>query len=416
MAEFAADPGGLVNENRRLAQQRLPNASQSKLICETVNGSHHYTIKGYSLAKGMGPGKYMTSDTFSVGGYEWAVYFYPDGKNLEDNSLYVSVFIALASDGADVRALFELTLLDQSGKGKHKVHSHFVRAPESVPYTLKYRGSMWGYKRFYRRTSLEASDFLKDDCLVMRCTVGVVRTRVESSSQSAISVPPSDMGRCLKEMLESRMGSDIIFIVGDETFHAHKLVLAARSPVFHAQFFGPIGNRDTDKVVLQDIESSVFKAMLLYIYSDALPDIHELTGSVSMSTSTIVVQHLLAAADRFGLDRLKQICEAKLCEELTADTVATTLALAEQHHCAQLKSACLKFTALQENLGVVMQTEGFDYLKETCPSVLSDLLETIAVVEDDNRPSSRKRGGSSVIGLNLMDGVDMNGRRTRKHL
>lgn len=143
MAEFASDPGGLVNDNRRLAQQRLPNASQSKLICETVNGSHHYTIKGYSLAKGMGPGKYMTSDTFSVGGYEWAVYFYPDGKNPEDNSLYVSVFIALASDGADVRALFELTLLDQSGKGKHKVHSHFDRAPESVPYTLKYRGSMW---------------------------------------------------------------------------------------------------------------------------------------------------------------------------------------------------------------------------------------------------------------------------------
>jgi hypothetical protein len=34
-------------------------------------------------------------------------------------------------------------LLDQSGKGKHKVHSHFDRALESGPYTLKYRGSMW---------------------------------------------------------------------------------------------------------------------------------------------------------------------------------------------------------------------------------------------------------------------------------
>ena len=66
-----------------------------------------------------------------------------DGKNVEDNSVYVSVFIALASEGTDVRALFELTLLDQSGKGKHKVHSHFDRALESGPYTLKYRGSMW---------------------------------------------------------------------------------------------------------------------------------------------------------------------------------------------------------------------------------------------------------------------------------
>ncbi|CAA7032035.1 unnamed protein product [Microthlaspi erraticum] len=43
----------------------------------------------------------------------------------EDYSAYVSVFIALASDGTDVRALFELLLFDHSGKGKHKVHSHF---------------------------------------------------------------------------------------------------------------------------------------------------------------------------------------------------------------------------------------------------------------------------------------------------
>nr|GME07172.1 BTB/POZ and MATH domain-containing protein 3-like isoform X2 [Ipomoea batatas] len=77
----------------------------------------------------MGLGKYISSDTFSVGGYDWAVYFYPDGKNVEDSSIYVSVFIALASEGTDVRALFELTFMDHSGRGKHKVHSHFdVRA------------------------------------------------------------------------------------------------------------------------------------------------------------------------------------------------------------------------------------------------------------------------------------------------
>lgn len=117
--------------------------SSSKSINETVNGSHSFTIRGYSLAKGMSPGKYISSDTFTVGGYDWAVYFYPDGKNVEDNSIYVSVFIALASEGTDVRALFELTLMDQSGKEKHKVHSHFDRALESGPYTLKYKGSMW---------------------------------------------------------------------------------------------------------------------------------------------------------------------------------------------------------------------------------------------------------------------------------
>ncbi|XP_058109500.1 BTB/POZ and MATH domain-containing protein 3 isoform X2 [Magnolia sinica] len=328
-----------------------PNDSSSKSVNETVNGSHHYTIKGYSLAKGMGPGKYISSDTFMVGGYQWAIYFYPDGKNPEDSSMYVSVFIALASDGTDVRALFELTLLDQSGKGKHKVHSHFDRALESGPYTLKYRGSMWGYKRFFRRTTLETSDYLKDDCLAMHCTVGVVRTRIEGPKQYTISIPPSDMGQCLKELLESGIGSDITFEVGDDMFKAHKLILAARSPVFRAQFFGLIGNPNMDKLVVEDIEAPVFKAMLQFMYSDDLPDVQELIRSISMCTPTVMVQHLLAAADRYGLDRLKLLCEAKLCEEVGADTVATTLALAEQHHCFQLKSVCLKFAASPGNLG-----------------------------------------------------------------
>jgi speckle-type POZ protein len=93
------------------------------------------------------------------------------------------------------------------------------------------------------------------------------------------------------------------------------------------------------------------QAMVNFIYSDELPGIHELAGSFSMWTSTAVIQHLLAAADRYGLDRLRILCEAKLCDDLTSETVATTLALAEQHHCAQLKSACLKFTAVRQNLG-----------------------------------------------------------------
>lgn len=100
-------------------------------------------IQGYTLAKGIGVGKHIASDNFSVGGYQWTIFVYPDGKNLEDSSSYVSVFIVLASEGTEVRALFELALVDQSGKGKHKVHSHFDRSLDGGPYTLKYRGSMW---------------------------------------------------------------------------------------------------------------------------------------------------------------------------------------------------------------------------------------------------------------------------------
>ncbi|KAJ8428805.1 hypothetical protein Cgig2_028010 [Carnegiea gigantea] len=244
-----------------------PDSSCSKSVIETVNGSHHFEIKGYSLAKGMGAGKYISSDTFTVGGYDWAIYFYPDGKNPEDSSTYVSVFIALASDGTDVRALFELTLVDQSGGGKDKVHSHFDRALESGPYTLKYKGSMWGYKRFYKRNSLETSDYLKNDCLLLKCTVGVVRSRMERPKQYRISVPPSDMGKSFKELLDNEIGCDVVFAVGDERFKAHKLVLAARSPVFRAQFFGLVGNPNEDTVVVKDVEPSIFKVCSTHVAS-----------------------------------------------------------------------------------------------------------------------------------------------------
>ncbi|KAI3865101.1 hypothetical protein MKW92_007723 [Papaver armeniacum] len=398
--------------------QETPSSSRS--INETVNGSHEYTIKGYSLAKGMGTGKYIQSDTFTVGGYDWAIYFYPDGKNPEDSSVYVSVFIALASEGTDVRALFELTLLDQSGKGKHKVHSHFDRALESGPYTLKYRGSMWGYKRFFKRSTLECSDFLKDDCLAMHCTVGVVRSRTEGPKRCSVTVPPSDMGQSLKTLLKSGTATDVTFEVGDETFKAHKLVLAARSPVFRAQFFGLVGDPNMDKVVTEDVEPSVFKAMLLFMYSDELPDANEVSGFDSSCSSTVMVQHLLAASDRFGLDRLKFLCEAKLCEAVTTDTVATTLALAEQHSCSQLKTVCLKYAAKPGNLGAVMQTEGFAYLEESCPSLLSELLETIAVVDDESRqPSKKRHPNSSNISPNIVPDevpVDAIARRTRRRL
>lgn len=76
----------------------------------------------------------------------------------------------------------------------------------------------------------------------------------------------------------------------------------------------------------------------------------ELTGLNATWASTLMAQHLLAAADRYALERLRLLCEVKLCDGVAINTVATTLALAEQHQCYQLKAVCLKFVALPENL------------------------------------------------------------------
>jgi hypothetical protein len=50
-----------------------------------------------------------------------------------------------------------------------------------------------------------------------------------------------------------------------------------------------------------------------------------------------LLQHLLVAADQYQLSRLRRICEKRLCDTVDVETVATTLALAEQNHAEELK-------------------------------------------------------------------------------
>lgn len=86
-----------------------------------------------------------------------------------------------------------------------------------------------------------------------------------------IAVPPSNLGNQLGIMVGSANGSDISFSVGSEMFHAHRAVLAARSPMFHAEFFFcGMAKSSIPCVMLDDLELATFRALLHFIYIDAL--------------------------------------------------------------------------------------------------------------------------------------------------
>jgi hypothetical protein len=97
------------------------------------------------------------------------------------------------------------------------------------------------------------------------------------------------------------------FQVSGETFKAHRCVLAARSPVFNAQFFGQMKESDAAAgvvVCIDDMEAHVFEALLFFVYTDSLPEMNS-------EEEAAMFQHLLVAADRYDLERLKLICEHK---------------------------------------------------------------------------------------------------------
>uniref|UniRef100_A0A8R7V4X9 BPM/SPOP BACK domain-containing protein n=1 Tax=Triticum urartu TaxID=4572 RepID=A0A8R7V4X9_TRIUA len=91
-------------------------------------------------------------------------------------------------------------------------------------------------------------------------------------------------------------------------------------------------------------------------------------------------QHLLVAADRYDMERLKSICEERLCKYINAGTITTILTLAEQHHCEGLKKACLNFLRFPANLRALLDSDGFDHLSRSCPSVIKNLIVMSALV------------------------------------
>ncbi|KAJ1700486.1 hypothetical protein LUZ63_000265 [Rhynchospora breviuscula] len=160
--------------------------------------------------------------------------------------------------------------------------------------------------------------------------------------------------------------ADITFEVDGETFLAHRLVVCARSPVFKEELLGEMIESKMNRIRIKDIKPAIFKAMLHFMYTDSLPDMsHEDIQLVTL------VQYLLEAADIYALDGLKMICEERLIRDLSLDIVTSSLALAEEHNCSELKDACIDFASEPEILVQLALKAEYVQLMQRYPSLLN---------------------------------------------
>ncbi|CAL4916807.1 unnamed protein product [Urochloa decumbens] len=198
-----------------------------------------------------------------------------------------------------------------------------------------------------------------------------------------LTVPEPDLHQHFSWLLQSEEGTDVTFQVGGEMVSAHRCVLAARSAVFRDKLYGPMKEDSATGVIcIDDMEAKVFRLLLTFIYIDSVPNM--MGEQKEHDEADVTWQHLLMAADRYGLQRLRMICEVNLCRYINTTTVATILVLAEQHHCGCLKEACLDFLDVHANLQEVMMTGGLDHLRSSCPSVLIDVITKLASLKRDN--------------------------------
>jgi len=350
-------------------------------VTEVVRSVQLLKIDGYSATSTMvGSSEFIKPRSrWNIDGHEWEVHFYPDHcQFLEDEDVippfddfiqWVALKLILVSepqrDKLRVNLSCRLVCPSQRhlGPSEEKSVSHvFHRGSKCSPEVL-----------LMKKYDVPSSGYLVNDSLTVECTITVLGGDEE---QPLPVPPPSDMHKHFGELLQSQEGVDVMFHVSGESFAAHKVILAARSPVFKAKFFGGLEETSSESVVIEDMEPVVFRSMLHFIYTDMAP---ELDGDEDPQAAAIMAQHLLAAADRYGLDRLKLICECKLSGGIGIGTAATTLVLAEQHHCSLLRAKCIEFiTKSPETLDAVLATDGYAHLVASCPLVLAELLRAVA--------------------------------------
>ncbi|KAF8662680.1 hypothetical protein HU200_056284 [Digitaria exilis] len=158
-------------------------------------------------------------------------------------------------------------------------------------------------------------------------------------------------------------GVDVSFKVEDEVLHAHKIVLAMRSPVFKVELYGPMRDKMEPIIIVEDMQPAVFKALLHFIYTDSLPGTMENLDKENKE----MIKLLLVAADRYAMETMKLMCENILSKRLDVGSVATTLALADQHHCSKLKDACIQFINSYARMNDLVASEGLVGESLGCP-------------------------------------------------
>ncbi|GJN08721.1 hypothetical protein PR202_ga26674 [Eleusine coracana subsp. coracana] len=329
--------------------------SASAIVADKERGRHELKVDASSLAVAVptGDGSLLKSCPFMVGGHRWHIQYYPNGNNAECKG-HVSVSLVLDEDVpkpvtveyrlgivAETRALFFINRKEK-----------LVSKPEIV---RQFRGrESWGYSNFAKRQELFNRVRRRNvDAFTIRCDL-VVRNgfRTEAAPpppKKAARVPPSDLHKHLGDLLQSGRGADVVFEVAGERFAAHRCVLGSRSPVISAELLGAAATDDAGVVLVEGVEPRTFRALLRYAYTDALPE-------VDREEADGLHRELLAAADRYELERLKLICEDKLCDTIDVGTVETTLALAEKLNCHVLKETCLEFLSRPANVRAVVAT------------------------------------------------------------
>ncbi|XP_069077633.1 speckle-type POZ protein-like [Pleurodeles waltl] len=339
--------------------------------------SNVWTINNFSFCRDE-MGAPIKSSSFSSSlndKIKWCLRIYPKGCGDDESKDYLSVYLLLLScPKTEVRAKFRFSLINAKGEETKEMESQ--RAYRFV------QGKDWGFKKFIRHDVLvdEAHELLPSDKLTLFCEVRVILDSLKLSGRSnnSFNVPECKLADDLGDLWETSRFADCTLYVGGQEFKSHKSILAARSPVFNAMFEHEMEESRKNRVHIKDIDPDVFKELMGFIYTGkSPPNLKEIADS------------LLAAADKYALDRLKVMCEEALSNNFTIENVAAFLVLADLHSAMQLKARAIDY--ISRHATEIMETVGWKSMIQSHPHLVADAFRALSSVQSSKYGIPRKR-------------------------
>ncbi|XP_052078335.1 BTB/POZ domain-containing protein 6-B-like [Mytilus californianus] len=148
---------------------------------------------------------------------------------------------------------------------------------------------------------------------------------------------------------------------------AHKMILALRSPVFKAMFYGSFPQSEGD-IRIEDITLETFKRLVKYLYTDHL----------QLSKNCVIP--LLYTAQKYQIAGLISKCENYLQDKLAVDNACTLFSHAKFFTMAKLRTNALKFIA-DDAIDVLKHDDFLLLLSEDLVDILQ--LDSLCVQEVD---------------------------------
>ncbi|XP_057318153.1 speckle-type POZ protein-like [Microplitis mediator] len=199
---------------------------------------------------------------------------------------------------------------------------------------------------------IKLTEFIESSCLYSP----IIKIPVKTSDRQIV--------HDLKDLFDSKAGSDVVLVVGDKKIPAHKTLLMSRSPVFSAMFTHPLEENRENEVTIPDMDPDVCEKLLEFIYTDNVTNLDKVAG------------RLFEVADKYQIPALKESCEELFCKNVNVKNAVQYLVLLDSHNGDErFFKYIIDFIAI--NFKKIFETSEYKALEKTNPELSLTIVKEI---------------------------------------